>query len=125
VVGGVTGAGSRGVRLRKALVTGQVAFSFLLLVAPASLCARWPTSSRLMRASSPWKTLSPSSWTPPSRLQVQRVMDFYARLLTSVRATPVSPPPPTEPFPFSPAMSGIPAFRWKSVAKDGEDMQAS
>ena len=41
VVGAVTGGGGS-VRLRKSLVTAQVAFSFLLLAGAGCSCARWP-----------------------------------------------------------------------------------
>jgi predicted permease len=88
VVGTVSGGGS-GVRLRKGLVTAQVAFSFLLLVG-SGLFVR--TLSNLKGQSPGFQNIDKvvSFQVDPALngYSIVRLQDFYQRLVANIRATP-------------------------------------
>jgi predicted permease len=125
VVGAVSGGGS-GVRLRKALVTAQVAFSFLLLVG----------SALFMRTLANLKQTNPGFRNIENLVTFQvdpalngyntaRIGDLYQRLLANVRATPGVK---SAGFAMVPVLSG---GEWDSSmgvegheVADGEDIQA-
>ena len=125
VVGAVSGGGS-GVRLRKALVTAQVAFSFLLLVG----------SGLFVRTLANLKLTNPGFRDIDNLVTFQvdptlngykstRVQDFYKRLLESIRAAPG-----VKSAGFA-AVAVLSGDEWDSSMqveghkmKDGEDMQA-
>jgi predicted permease len=125
VVGTVSRGGS-GVRLRKALVTAQVAFSFLLLVG-SGLFVRTLTNLKQMNTGfGRMENLVTFQVDPAlSGYNVARIYDFYARLLDNIRATPGVR---TAGYATVPLLAGN---EWDSTmsvqghqSKDGEDMQA-
>lgn len=125
VVGTVSGAAG-GVRLRKALVTAQVAFSFLLL-AGSGLFVR--TLMNLRHTNSGFRDMDKvvSFQLDPSLngYSVTRIRDLYQRLAENIRATPGVK---SAAFAMVPLLAGD---EWDSTmgveghpARDGEDMQA-
>jgi predicted permease len=125
VVGTVSG-GSSGVKLRKGLVTAQVAFSFLLLVG-SGLFVR--TLANLKGQNHGFQSIERvvSFQVDPalSGYSIARLQDFYQRLVASLRATPGVK---SAGYAMVPVLSGN---EWDSTmgvegheAKDGEDMQA-
>jgi predicted permease len=125
VVGAVSGTGGN-VRFRKALVTAQVAFSFLLL-AGAGLFVR--TLINLKQTNAGFQEIDNlvtfqvdpalSGYTMP------RMETFYRELLANIRATPGVK---TASYAIVPVLAGN---EWDSTmsvegheVKDGEDMQA-
>ena len=125
VVGAVSGTGSA-VRLRKALVVAQVAFSFLLLVG-AGLFVR--TLANLKETNSGFRNLERLvTFQVDASLNgysVVRMKDFYNQLLQNIRALPgVNSAGFAE-------VSILSGSEWDStmsveghVNKDGEDLQA-
>jgi predicted permease len=125
VVGAVTGGGSSG-RWRKALVTAQVALSFLLL-AGAGLFAR--TLANLKNTPKGFEGIERvvAFQVDPAKngYTASRIRNFYTDLLSEIRATPGVK---------SAAYTLIPLLRGYTIdtfmlveghqAKDGEDMQA-
>jgi predicted permease len=125
VVGTVSGGGT-GVRLRKTLVTAQVAFSFLLLVG-SGLFVRTLANLRQMNPGfSQIDNLVTFQIDPAlNGYSTARLYDFYTRLLENIRATPGVK---TASYAAVPLLSGD---EWDSTmgvqghqSKDGEDMQA-
>ena len=123
VVGNVSGSG---VRLRKALVTAQVAFSFLLLVG-SGLFVR--TLANLKQQSPGFQDIDNvvSFQLDPALngYSIPRLQDFYQRLVANIRATPGVK---SAGYAMVPVLAGN---EWDSTmgvegheAKDGEDMQA-
>ena len=123
VVGNVTGGG---VRLRKGLVTAQVAFSFLLLVG-SGLFVR--TLANLKQQSPGFQDIDNvvSFQLDPALngYSIPRLQNFYERLVANVRATPGVK---SGGYAMVPVLAGN---EWDSTmgvegheAKDGEDMQA-
>ena len=123
VVGNVSGSG---VRLRKALVTAQVAFSFLLLVG-SGLFVR--TLTNLKQQDVGFRDIDKvvSFQVDPalSGYSIKRLQDFYQRLVASIRATPGVK---SAGYAMVPVLAGDEWDSSMSVeghdAKDGEDMQA-
>ncbi|MEO8597026.1 MAG: ABC transporter permease [Candidatus Solibacter sp.] len=125
VVGAVSGSGGS-VRLRKTLVTAQVAFSFLLLVG-SGLFVR--TLANLQQTNPGFRQLDNlvTFQVDPSLsgYSVPRMQDFYSRLLTNIRAVPGVK---SAGYAMVPVLSGD---EWDStmsveghVNKDNEDNQA-
>jgi predicted permease len=125
VVGAVSG-GSGGVRLRKALVTAQVAFSFLLLVGSGLFVH---TLTNLKQTNPGFRDIDNlvSFRVDPALngYTMPRIIDFYERLAASIRATPGVR---NAGYAMLPLLSGD---EWDSTmgvegheSKDGEDMQA-
>ena len=125
VVGAVSG-GAGNVRLRKTLVTAQVAFSFLLLVG-SGLFVR--TLANLKQTDPGFDSLDNlvTFQVDPALngYSTQRIQDFYTQLLGKIRATPGVK---SAGFAMVPVLSGD---EWDStmsveghVNKDNEDNQA-
>jgi predicted permease len=125
VVGTVSGGGS-GVRLRKTLVTAQVAFSFLLLVG-SGLFVR--TLANLKQKDPGFRDIDNlvSFQLDPALngYNIPRLQAFYQRLLANIRATPGVK---SAGYAMVPVLAGN---EWDSSmgvegheSADGEDMQA-
>jgi predicted permease len=125
VVGAVSGGGT-GVRLRKALVTAQVVFSFLLLVG-SGLFVR--TLANLKQTDPGFRQIdNVASFQVDPALNgytFTRIKDFNSRLLDNIRATPGVRSASCA------TVSILAGGEWDSTmgveghqSKDGEDMQA-